>query len=52
MNSALRCRYQQWDIIQEAVIDEEVAQWMDDSEKVKKLAGYDWILEQFKISCV
>ena len=37
---------------QEAVIDEEVAKWMDSPEKMKKLAGYDWILEQFKVSCI
>jgi hypothetical protein len=37
---------------QEAVIDEEVAKWMDSPEKMKKLAGYGWILEQFKVSCI
>jgi len=37
---------------QEAVIDKEVAKWMNNPDKMKKLAGYDWILEQFKISCI
>ena len=37
---------------QEAVIDEEVVKWMNNPEKMKKLAGYDWILEQFKVSCI
>ena len=37
---------------QEAVIDEEVAKWMDNPEKMQELVGYNWILEQFKVSCI
>lgn len=37
---------------QEAVIEEEVVKWINSPTKMKKLAGYEWILEQFKVSCL
>lgn len=37
---------------QEAVIEEEVVKWIENPQKMKKLTGYEWILEQFKIACI
>ena len=37
---------------QEAVIEKEVVKWMKNTQNIKKLAGYDRILEQFRISCI
>lgn len=35
--------------IQESIIDKEVAIWMADKDKTKKLCGYGWIIEQFEL---
>lgn len=36
--------------IQESIVDAEVARWMADKNNTKKLCGYEWIIEQFKLS--
>ena len=33
---------------QQDIIDTEVAKWMEDKNKTKKLCGYEWIVEQWK----
>ncbi|OHD95282.1 MAG: hypothetical protein A2019_02720 [Sulfurimonas sp. GWF2_37_8] len=34
--------------IQESIIDAEVARWMADKDRTKKLCGYEWIVEQLE----
>lgn len=34
--------------LQESIISKEVALWMSDSQRTKKLCGYSWILEQWE----
>ena len=36
-------------VIQEEIIANEVVLWMNDKERVKRLCGYSWILEQWKM---
>lgn len=36
--------------VQKQIIEEEVVKWMNDTDRTQKLCGYDWILEQCKIS--
>jgi transposase len=33
--------------IQEAIIDKEVATWMNDNDRTKKLCSYEWIIQQW-----
>lgn len=34
--------------VQESIIDNEIAIWMEDTDKTQKLCGYPWIMEQAK----
>ena len=34
---------------QQNIIDIEIAKWMNDKDRTKKLCAYEWILEQWKI---
>jgi len=36
-------------IVQEEIISNEVALWINDKKRAKRLCGYSWILEQWKI---
>ena len=36
--------------VQKQIIEEEVLKWMNDTDRTQKLCGYDWILEQCRIS--
>jgi len=36
--------------VQKNIIEDEVVKWMNNTEKTKKLCGYEWIIEQFELS--
>jgi len=35
---------------QKNIIEDEVVNWMNDTDKTQKLCGYDWIIEQWNSS--